>query len=198
MDREASEELLEVGRKMRELRQAGGLTLDDLATAAGVSRSLVSQVERGLATPSLMTLRRIAGVLGVPIAAMFGGVDAGVAADSDRLGQRLVVRRDQRKALHLPDSGMVYELLTADLNRRMELLWGNIPPGATSPDEPSIHEGEEFVLVIEGELVIIHEDHEFELQPGDSIYFDCTRPHRLVNRTQRHTQIVIAITPPSF
>jgi transcriptional regulator with XRE-family HTH domain len=182
-----------MGQEMRNRRKAANLTLEDLANAAGVSRSLVSQVERGVAAPSLVTLRRLAGALGVPIAALFGGTDG-----DDGLTPRLVVRKGERKKLQLPDSGLVYELLTADLNRKMEMLWGNVPPHATSPSEPSRHNGEEFVLVIDGSLVIVYEDEEHVLEPGDSIYFDCTRPHRLENRTDEHCQIVIAITPPSF
>lgn len=193
------DELLEVGRTIRGLRQKAQMTLDELAQGAGVSRSLVSQVERGIATPSLTTLRRIAGVLGVPIAALFAGADSPASTEADRAGQRLVVRKAGRKSLHVPDSGLVYELLTPDLNRKMELLWGDVPPGATSPaEEMSQHEGEEFVLCVEGSLLLIHDDIEFELGSGDSIYFDCTKPHRLENRSSSNTQLFIAITPPSF
>lgn len=197
-DLDEAEELAQVGRKIRELRTAAGLTLEELAVGAKVSRSLVSQVERGIATPSLMTLRRIAGVLSLPIAALFAGDEAASDTEADRWGQRLVVRQGRRKTLHVPDSGLIYELLTPDLNRKMELLWGEIPPGAMSPDESSIHEGEEFVICLSGSLVIVYEDREYELQVGDSIYFDCTKPHRLENRSDAICRILIAITPPSF
>ena len=83
-----------------------------VATAAGVSQSLISQVERGLASPSISTLRRIAGTLDVPIAALFLGSGEASSGESDHVGRRLVVRRHERKGLHVPRSKVVYELLT--------------------------------------------------------------------------------------
>src|SRR6266508_5913856 len=122
-------EALELGRQIRRLRRNANLTLDDLAGAARVSKSLISQVERGLASPSINTLRRIAGALEVPIAALFLGGDMS-EDESDGTGRRLVVRQHERKGLHVPRSKVVYELLTPDLNRKIEFIWIEYEPGA--------------------------------------------------------------------
>src|SRR5712691_10638385 len=98
---------LELGRRIRKLRLERGLTLQAVAGTARVSQSLISQVERGLASPSINTLRRIAGALDVPIAALFLGGDMS-DDESDRAGRRLVVRRHERKGLHVPRSKVVY------------------------------------------------------------------------------------------
>lgn len=197
--REHDAEALELGSKIRALRHRAGLTLEALARAAGVSPSLVSQVERGLASPSITTLRRIAGVLDVPIAEFFVGGRAEAAnGEVDRSGRRVVVRRHERKGLHVPRSGVVYELLTPDLNREIEFLWIVYEPGSLTHPVPMSHPGEENSVCLEGSVVVTIDGEEFVMNEGDSISFDSGRPHQAENRTDRRAVLVAAITPPAF
>ena len=191
-------EAIELGGKVRALRHAAGLTLRDLARAAGVSQSLISQVERGLASPSMTTLRRVASALGVPVAELFLGNDEASDGETDRRGRRLVVRRHERKGLRLPGTNLVYELLTPDLNRKVEFIWIEYAPGDATPPEPMSHPGEENAICIEGSVVVTIDDDEFVLTEGDSISFESGHPHRVENRTDRRAILVTAITPPAF
>src|SRR5579862_8827639 len=128
----AYDDKLELGQRIRSLRLASGLTLEAVATAAGVSRSLISQVERGRSSPSISTLRRIAAALRVPVASFFPGDGEDSAGATDRFGRRLVVRGHQRKSLRGPGgSGVSYSLLTPDLNRNIEFLWIEYSPGSS-------------------------------------------------------------------
>lgn len=191
-------EMLEVGRKIRVRRLDAGLTLKQLAGTVGVSQSLISQVERGLASPSITTLRRIAAALEVPIAALFLGDEVPSHGETDRLGRRLVVRRHERKGLHVPRSKVDYELLTPDLNRKIEFLWIEYEPGAITHPDPMAHPGEENAVCLEGSVVVTIDREEFVLTEGDSISFDSGRPHQVENRTNKRAVLVSAITPPSF
>ena len=195
---ESEHEALELGRRIRTLRLERGLTLQAVAGSAGVSQSLISQVERGLASPSISTLRRIAGALDVPIAALFflGGDMSD--DESDRAGRRLVVRQHERKGLHVPRSKVVYELLTPDLNRKIEFIWIEYEPGAITHPEPMSHPGEENAVCLEGSVVVTIDREEFVLTEGDSISFDSGRPHQVENRSGRRAVLVSAITPPAF
>lgn len=195
---DSGQDALELGRKIRALRLERRLTLRALAEAVGVSQSLISQVERGLASPSITTLRRIAAVLGVPIAVLFLGSGEASDGETDRLGNRLVVRREERKSLRVPRSNVLYELLTPDLNRRIEFLWIEYGPGDASRPDPMSHPGEENAICLEGSVVVTIEGEEFVLNEGDSISFDSSRPHRVENRTDRRAVLVSAITPPAF
>ena len=189
----------ELGAQIRTRRKERRLTLDALANAAGVSRSLVSQVERGLASPSLLTLRRLAEALGVPMAALFERPD-GEGHAPRKAEERYVVRADQRKRFVASRAQVAYELLTPDIDRRIEFLRGEFPPGATIPAEPGswvAHSGEENVLVLDGMLDFYIGDELFRLGVGDSISFDCGVPHRIVIGN-RPTTVIIAITPPGF
>jgi transcriptional regulator with XRE-family HTH domain len=194
----ADEEALALGETLRSLRLDANLTLQAVADAAGVSQSLVSQVERGVASPSITTLRRLAGALNVPVAAFFVG-DGAVASSGDTLeGARIIVRRDERKGLRVSRSNVVYELLTPDLNRKIEFLWIEYSPGSVTHPDPMSHPGEENALCLEGSVVVTVEGQEFVLNEGDSISFDSGRPHQVENRSGTRAVLVSAITPPAF
>jgi transcriptional regulator with XRE-family HTH domain len=195
---EVEQEMLEVGRKIRVRRLQAGLTLQRLARSVGVSQSLISQVERGLASPSITTLRRIAAALDVPIAALFLGDEVASRGETDRMGKRLVVRRPERKRLHVPRSKIGYELLTPDLNRKIEFLWIQYEPGSVTHPAPMSHPGEEDALCLEGSVVVTIDGQDFVLNEGDSISFDSGRPHQVENRTDKRAVLISAITPPSF
>ena len=190
---------LELGRNIRAFRQAGSLTLEQFASAVGVSRSLLSQVERGKASPSVATLRSVARVLGVPIAALFtGGTETD--GETDKFGRRIVVRRDERRRLdHLAAEGISYEMLTPDINRKIEFLHIEMAPGTTTPSEgASQHNGEENQLCLDGEYVLEIDGQEFELKAGDSASFDGSVPHLAHNRSAERVVIIVAITPANF
>lgn len=192
---------LELGANIRHIRTAeAGLTIEALATAAGVSISLISQIERGRAEPSLSTLRRIGAALDVPVARFFlGGEEA--PGETDRGGRRVVVRRDERKHLRVRESDITWQLLTPDLSRKLEVLMGEVGPGAVTPpaDRPlSEHVGEEVIVVLEGTLTCVYAGAEHVLGPGDAISMDPTLPHRVENRGPRTVRMLIALTPPSF
>ena len=191
-------ESLELGQAIRALRVERGLTLKAVARIAGVSQSLISQVERGLASPSISALRRIASALDVPIAALFLGNGGASDGERDSGGRRLVVRRDERKGLHVPRSKVVYELLTPDLNRKIEFIWIEYEPGAVTHPDPMSHPGEENAVCLEGSVVVIIEGQEFVLNEGDSISFESGRPHQVENRSTERAVLVSAITPPAF
>jgi len=191
-------ERLELGRNIRALRIQAGATLQDIATNVGVTVSLVSQIERGLANPSITNLRRIASSLGVPIATLFmvGGEDGNLQGNGVARG--LVVRAHHRKALHVPESSVVYELLTPDLSRKIEFLWIEYEAGSRDYEESLSHPGEENALCLKGKVVVIVEGEEIFLDAGDSISFDSGRPHRVENRSSKRAVVISAITPPSF
>ncbi|WP_327582987.1 XRE family transcriptional regulator [Nonomuraea sp. NBC_00507] len=185
-----------LGGRIRELRKRAGLTLDSVADAAQISASLLSRVERGVAQPSLPTLRTIARALGVPIAALFEGEDRSTANEHDAAGRRLVVRHADRRRLKVPDSRIEYELMIPDLDGAVEVIWGSIPPGGGAT-LPSSHPGEEVVVAFTGHVAVVVDDEEFLLAAGDTIRFDRSRPHRLHNPRATVAEFMLIVAPPS-
>jgi transcriptional regulator with XRE-family HTH domain len=189
---------IELGAHIRQLRTDAGLTMSALADAAGVSQSLISQIERGLAEPSLGTLRRIASVLGTTVGALFVGGPDDRSGPLERRESQLVVRSDARKHLRMPGSDVVYELMVPDLARKLEVIRTELPSGSRVPGEPSLHQGEETVVCLRGAIVCVHGDEEFELGVGDAISWDPSVPHWVENRGQSAAEVLAVITPPSF
>jgi transcriptional regulator with XRE-family HTH domain len=187
-----------LGLRVRELRRLRGLTTRELARRVSVSPSMISQVETGSTNASVGTLRRIAMALGVPLAEFL--MDAATVTAKPPRGRAPrggVVRQNRRKRLQLPESHVVYELLTPDLRWDIEFIWIALEPDHP-PTESMAHPGQECVLVIQGTLHLIVGAEEFVLETGDSIAFDSGLPHRIENRGDVTMVQISAITPPSF
>lgn len=189
----------QLGAQIRALRVGKGMSAVALARACGVSPSMISQVERGLISPSLEVLWAIARALGVSMGTFFQDDDTEADSNGTTSAGRhaIVVRAGHRKRLGLTPS-LTYQLLSPDLRRQIEFVWVELGPGEEGPLEPFSHEGEEQLVVIEGELRFWIGGEEYLLQTGDAITFDSAIPHRAVNRTDRLTIVISAATPPSF
>ena len=177
-----------LGVALRTARRDRGMTVEGLAASAGVSAGLISQLERGQGNPAFLTLRRLAGALGLPVAHFVQGPPS----------TGMVVRAGERKRLQLPDADLVYELLTPSLQGRLEVLRTQVPAGWTNESKPFVHEGEECVHVLSGYLDVVVGAERFTLAEGDSITYDASVPHWYVNPTDEPAVLLGAVTPPSF
>jgi DNA-binding transcriptional MerR regulator/quercetin dioxygenase-like cupin family protein len=174
------------GQKFRRLRVKRGLSLAQVSRATRVSVGFLSALERGQMRSSVATLQRIARFYKTNILSMF---------ETNGEPQPLV-RPSQRK------------ILETSPEVRMELLaWGNtamephlfrVKPGGGS-GESYTHEGEEFLHVLRGEFEIwLHKQGHYRLQPGDSLYFESSTPHRWKNPGRSAAWILWVNTPPTF
>ncbi len=179
-----------LGDRLRRLRQARSLTIRDVAQAAGLTESFISQLERSHVNPSVASLQRITQVLGTPLGRLFDEV----ASPNGR-----VVRRSQRARLTYPGMRATDYLLSPGLNGRLEVIWAEASPEGGSGEEPYSHEGdEECVVVIRGRMEIWVGDERYVLSPGDAITFSSRLPHRWKNVGRGKLDAIWAITPPSY
>jgi transcriptional regulator with XRE-family HTH domain len=176
----------ELGQRIRELRMERSLSLAGLAARVGVTRSFLSSVERGVAYPSILVLRTIAAALEVPVFLLFTG----------RESSGVVVHRHERKIIKLPSAPVSYELISPDAQHRMEMIITHVRPGAEAP--AMSHDGEECALVLRGHVVLTIGGIDYELNEGDSIYYNSGLPHTVRTVGDEEAEIVSAITPPSF
>jgi transcriptional regulator with XRE-family HTH domain len=165
------------------------MSIEALAKVAEVSAGGISQIERGVGNPAFTTLVKMAYGMGVPVGSF-------LRTDQEEIG--LVVRKDRRKRLVPSEEGLVYELLTPDLQRRLEMIRAQIAAGFDNSDRPFVHEGEECVHLLDGELLIYIDGDEYHLTEGDSITYDPMVPHWYRNPFPRPGILISAITPPSF
>ena len=180
-----------IGRDIRGLRKARGVTLAELAEASGLSVGYLSLLERDRATPSIKALHAVSRALGVTISWFF---EANDVPEEER---DLVVRRARRRRLDY-SAGVVDELLSPNLTGALELLSCRFPPGASSGEEPYSHSGEEAGVVIRGRLELCVDGRTVMLEAGDSFGFKSALPHRYRNPGADETEVIWAITPPSY
>lgn len=182
----------DVGLEIRDLRKARGITLKQLSDATALSLGHLSEVERGIASPSVKALHDIAAALGVTISWFFRAADV-----ADRGERDVVVRAGGRRTLAF-SSGITDELLSPNLRGSLELLLSRFAPGATSGTEPYTHRGEEAGVVMQGTLSLWVGAREFVLRAGDSFSFASSQPHRYTNSGDTEAVVIWAITPPSY
>jgi transcriptional regulator with XRE-family HTH domain len=181
-----------LGREIKSLRKARGLSLQKLGDACGKSVGFLSQVERSLSTPSISDLRQIAGALGVQISWFFpDGVDAEPSDGG------IVVRKARRRRLAFA-SGISDYLLSPNLDGPLELLWSTMEPGAESGPDFYDHVGHEGGVVLRGSLDLWVGEQQFQLAEGDSFSFPSSTPHRYRNPGDTVTELVWVVTPPSY
>ncbi len=210
---------MELSEKLKTLRLWNHLTLVELSKKSGVSKSLLSRIERGRSVPTITTIQKIASALGIILSDFFansGSESSTPFANTDPLNsiahgkpsyalpgngggdtkQIAVLHEGKRKKLIMP-WGAYYEMLCPNLQGKMEFIYLHYPVG-TKAEESYSHEGEECGIVLEGRLKAVIGGQEFILESGDSIYFESSIPHRWENVGDVEVKAIWAITPPSF
>jgi transcriptional regulator with XRE-family HTH domain len=178
-----------LGQRIREVRRRNRVTLRALAHDVGVTESFVSQVERGVANPSMATLRRIADSLGTSVASLFVGTEP---AD-------MVVRAGQRKRMAHPAGSVDDYLLTPPGAKALQVIFSAIAPGQGSGDEPYSHAAEEeCVIVLTGRLDVGVGNEVHHLGTGDALLLDPKRPHTYHNPGPEPATALWVMSPPVY
>lgn len=200
------------GTKLRAKRQRQKMTLKQLSEKTGLSISLLSEIERGLAQPSMSSLKRIVQAMDL---SMFNFIEEQTdqngnlgrptlqpkrPASPDAYTQDIVtVRAAKRKKLMYPGFPALFELLTPDLNRMIEILYGKFEPGFNSGPEPiKDPPGEKCAFIIKGCLEMKIGEKTVRLEEGDSIYYpgDAQVSLRVIGDKACHS--ILVVTPPTF
>jgi transcriptional regulator with XRE-family HTH domain len=189
----------DLGHRLRAAREQKNIGLRELARRLSVSPSLISQIETGKTEPSINTLFAMVSELelsvneivfdqardtgrasekGTPRTRATSGRRAGVAARADAPGSP-VQRSTNRTSISL-ESGVGWDRLTAQPDHNVDFLYLRYPPGSESTPPHSLmrHNGTEYGYVLSGRLQVSLGFDNYVLEPGDSISFDCTQPHR--------------------
>lgn len=187
---------VELGAIIRERRQAQGMSLSQLADQAGVSTSFVSQVERGVANPTLSSLKSLVGALNFSVGALLESSAALAPGGNDN--EIAVLRAGERRRIVYPGTKIANELLSPNLQKRMEIIWVEAAPGEGSGGHPHVHDGEEAGVVISGEMKFNVGGQEYILSARDAIYFPSHHPHSWESVGNEDLVAIWVITPPTF
>lgn len=200
-DTESSEQTIrrvlssyEIGFKLRQLRLRKKIALVDLGKHTGLSASMLSQLENGKLIPTLPTLARIAMVFDVGLEHFF--------ADKSLRRTFALIRAEERlKFPDRPDSpvpGYFFEVLAYGTNdKSMSAYLAEFPKRSSREVREHVHDGSEFVHVIEGELQIHYQAEDHVLRAGDSLYFDASEVHSYCGQSEQPVaKAIIFTTPP--
>lgn len=182
-----------LGLRLKHARRTRGMTLKEVALAAGCSESLLSKVENGKASPSLPMLHRLVEVLETNIGRMFEEVD-GEEGIVFRAGQRPLIALDP---LRQGDGVALERVIPYSAGHLLQCNIHHIGKGGTSAG-PIVHVGEEVGYVIEGTIELTVDDGVFQLTAGDTFAFRSERPHHYRNVGDVPASIFWVNTPPTF
>ena len=177
-----------LGVRVKNLRRERGFTLDELAGRAGVSRAMISKLERGEKNPTLVVAARLAEGLGVSLSRL-----AGV----EQRREVVVIPRERRMVLRDPETGFERQSLSPTFaGRGVEFVRNVVPEGSTSGEFPAHRKGmEEHIVVEKGELRATLGGDEYELREGDALYFEADVPHRFDNAGRGECAYYLVISP---
>ena len=176
---------VDVGTRLRQLREERKLSMRGLAAASGLSANALSMIERGKTSPSVSTLYKLADAMGIPITAFFGEQTA---------RQQVIFIRSQERP-RVPFSRGVWEGLGGEqFSGRVEPFMLTLESGVSSGPHTMIHSGHEFVFCLRGQLEYHVEKEIFTLEPGDSLLFAAQLNHRWRNPGKNVTNALIVLS----
>lgn len=180
-----------IGAKIKDLRRAKKLTLQDVATETGFSTALISQIENNKISPPIATLSKIANFFDVRIGHFFSESEEEslfeVLKANDRTVLPRVVSRDG--SVH----GYFYESLSVrKKNKKMDPFLLTLNEKVANTDTYS-HNGEEFLFVLKGKAELLLDGQRIVLDEGDSVYFDANLKHRLLSKDCDEVKVLAVV-----
>jgi len=185
----ASERFPELGSRIRALRQRKGLTLKDLSRQCKLSVSFLSQIERGLSSFSIPSLRAICQALDVSLPDLLVLSDGpGMAFLADPRPSE-ITKGDNQSCINLSDTSIKYRFLSGGFPvRQFEVLIGEMSPGYENP--PTSHEGEEFGYILEGMIELTIDEETYSLGPGDSYHIAASTAHGCQTKAEGSAKVL--------
>ncbi len=182
----------DIGAKIKTLRTSKKKTLQDVANDTGFSPALISQIENNNVSPPIATLSRIAKVLGVRVGYFFKDDGPEEEYEVIRKDELPVITRVISRTGH--KHGYTYHALTyKKRDKAMEPFMLSVDPGTADDEMLYSHEGEEFLLILEGEVELLLGEERIVLFSGDSVYFQSTLRHRLLSHGGKPAKVLAVL-----
>jgi len=177
----------EIGKRIRILREEKGISLDELSNMTGFDVELLSNIENNIVQPQLGTVIRLSKALDSAFGRLISGIGNRIYSITRKDEQKVVSRSTAKKG---QKQVYIYKSLAPEVKgRHMEAL---IVQLEENPDkEVSVHDGEEFIYVLDGIVVLNIGEDTFDLEPGDSAYYLSTTPHLVASKKGRATILAV-------
>ncbi len=179
----------EIGRRLKGIREAYGLSQRQLARQSGVANATISQIEAGKLNPTVGMLKKVLDGVPIGLGEFFG--------DEFEARERVFFRAAE--LTEIADGGVSFRQVGKNLrNRAIQLIQECYQPGAGTGRHAITHEGEECGIVLSGRLEVTVGDQVAVLGKGDAYYFRSSEPHQFRNTGNEPCELITACTPPTF
>lgn len=177
----------EIGKRIRILREEKGISLDELSNMTGFDVEFLSNIENNIVQPQLGTVIRLSKALDSAFGRLISGIGNRIYSITRKDEQKVVSRSTAKKG---KKQVYTYKSLAPEVKgRHMEAL---IVQLEENPDkEVSVHDGEEFIYVLDGIVVLNIGEDTFDLEPGDSAYYLSTTPHLVASKKGKATILAV-------
>ena len=174
-----------IGSRLRAARKANGYTLDQLASASGLTKGFLSRVERDETSPSVASLITLCEVMSIEVGSLFSAPEVAL------------VRRADAPAINLGGTGVTEQLMTPRTQSHLQLVHSTIEPGGHGgKDLYTINCEVEVVYVLKGSIEMLFSDRTQKLATGDALTFSGGEPHTWVNASaSRGAEVVWVLIP---
>ena len=187
ISKEPPKSVEEIGMRIKSIREEKGLTLDQLSKLTGFDVELLASIESNQVQPQLGTIIKLSKALDSAFGRIVSGIGDKLYSVTRKNEQKIVSRSTSKKGRK---QVYTYKSLAPEVKgRHMEALIVQLEENPD--DEMSVHEGEEFIYVLDGVVVIIIGEDKFELEPGDSIYYLSTIPHLIAAKSGKATILAV-------
>jgi len=174
----------QIAENLKRIRKLRGYSYDQLASLTGVSKGMLSQIEKGESSPTVNTLWKIANGLQVSFSSLVEENEPAVS----------VIRLHEKSAvMEEGEQFQVYPYFPFDSSKKFEIYYIEMKPGCIHTSESHHGSVEEYVLICEGEANVSIKEESFVLKKGDSMKFQATHSHTYANETNQTTSFYLLI-----
>jgi len=183
---------MEIGKRIREIRKAKKITLVELAELTGVAQATLSRIETGVMIGTIDSHQKIAKALGLSVAELYSGMD-------ERIQNVTYQGKAERTPTTLFNGKIRCELLTSQALKRKISPYVLTLENSTETDLEKLEAGvEKFIYVLEGEVLIRVDKKEFPLKDSETLYFEASLPHQILNHSGKRAKVLCTVSPPAI
>ncbi len=179
----------QMGKRIKKRRESLGLQVKELSVKIGVTSSLISQIERGKAFPSIVTLKKVAEAMRTTVGDLIG--------ENENLVQHPLLKSNKRRLAKKNKNGTSSHLLSYhDSSKQIEPYIIQFNKNSDSEGiMTSNYPGQEFCFVLKGSFKAVFNDQQYRLNEGDGFYFNSSQPHLFKNISGKEAELLWIITP---
>ncbi|HEY0297430.1 MAG TPA: XRE family transcriptional regulator [Bordetella sp.] len=180
-----------VGERLAVLRKLNALTLEEVANRATLTKSYLSKLERGLSSPTIATVLKLARALDVSLDQLIGGTSPSREILHQHAADRVPFSPSSAR------EGYTYEAIATDRPDKVMMPFIMAPPFTLEEQELMSHPGEELIYVVSGEIEVVFADRTVRMAAGDSLYFNASLAHRSRSLGEVLAQALVVVSDPA-